>query len=90
MKFPKGVEAGDPGSSNLEEQYSVYFAAIADKENPWRHDPKKLAEVITDLYHERTGPLNQTDDLENVNSNSNKFHAHGKIQKNYLEVSNGS
>ena len=56
IKMPEGVEAVLP-DSQLEEQHSVYFAPIADAENPWRHDPIKLAEIITDLYHERTGPL---------------------------------
>jgi len=56
LKMPIGVEAVLP-DPQLEEQHSVYFASIADAENPWRHDPKRLAEVITDLYHERTGPL---------------------------------
>jgi len=64
IKMPEGVEAVLP-DSRLEEQHSVYFAPIADAENPWRHDPIKLAEIITDLYHERTGPLNNSnnDDL---------------------------
>jgi len=64
IKMPEGVEAVLP-DSQLEEQHSVYFAPIADAENPWRHDPIKLAEIITDLYHERTGPLNNSnnDDL---------------------------
>ena len=56
IKMPKGVEAVHP-DHQLEDQYSVYFASIADKDNAWRHDPQKLAEVITDLFHERTGPL---------------------------------
>lgn len=41
----------------LQEQYSIYFAPLADKENPWRHDPQKLASIIMDLFFERTGPL---------------------------------
>jgi len=41
----------------VEEQYSVYFAPLVDAKNPWRHNPQILAEVITDLYFERTGPL---------------------------------
>ena len=41
----------------LEEQYSMYFAPLIDPKNPSRHNPNKLAEVITDLYYERTGPL---------------------------------
>ena len=56
IRMPKGVEAVLP-DPQLEEQHSVYFASIADAENAWRHDPQRLAEVITDLYHERTGPL---------------------------------
>jgi len=51
-----GVEIVKPDAI-LAEQYSVYFASIADKEDPWRHDSNKLAEVITDLYQEKTGPL---------------------------------
>jgi len=61
LKMPEGLEAVLPDSV-LEEQYSVYFAAVADSENAWRHDPQRLAEVITDLYHERTGPLLDADD----------------------------
>jgi uncharacterized cofD-like protein len=62
LKMPRGVEAVIP-DPKVEQQYSVYTAAVADTENAWRHDPKRLAEVITDLYHERTGPLvnNPTD-----------------------------
>jgi len=55
-RFPRGIERVKPDHM-LKEQYPVYFAPIADKENPWRHDSKKLAEVITDLYQEKTGPL---------------------------------
>lgn len=51
-----GIEMVNPDVS-LEEQYAIYFAPLIDKENPWRHDPLKLAEVITDLFFERTGPL---------------------------------
>jgi 2-phospho-L-lactate transferase/gluconeogenesis factor (CofD/UPF0052 family) len=41
----------------LEDQYSIYFAPLIDLKNPSRHNSTKLAEVITDLYYERTGPL---------------------------------
>jgi hypothetical protein len=44
----------------LEEQYSIYYAPLADKEHPWRHDCQKLAGVIMDLVEERTGPLNKS------------------------------
>ena len=64
IRFPKGVEKVKPDDS-LQESYSAYFAPIADKENPWRHDSMKLAEVITDLYQEKTGPLQNADSREN-------------------------
>jgi uncharacterized cofD-like protein len=54
--LPAGVDWIRP-ESGLEEQYSVYFADLIDDENPWRHDSNKLAQVITDLFYERTGPL---------------------------------
>jgi len=60
IRFPKGVEVVKP-DHNLSEQYPVYFAPIADKENPWRHDSLKLAQVIVDLYQEKTGPLTTTE-----------------------------
>jgi len=43
--------------SGLEDQYSMYFAPLIDPKNPNRHNSNKLAEVISDLYYERTGPL---------------------------------
>jgi len=54
--LPKGIDWVKP-NSEFEEQYSVYFAALAEKEKPWRHDSKALAEAIIDLFYERTGPL---------------------------------
>jgi uncharacterized cofD-like protein len=36
---------------------SVYRADIVDSLYPWRHDSEKLAEIIINLYQERTGPL---------------------------------
>ncbi len=35
----------------------LYCADLLDEEYPWRHDPHKLAQVIIDLFYERTGPL---------------------------------
>jgi uncharacterized cofD-like protein len=63
-RAPKGVEKVKPDDT-LQEQYAVYYAPIADVENPWRHDSQKLAEVITDLYQEKTGPLLSADNREN-------------------------
>lgn len=56
ISLPKGVEWVMP-NPELEEQYSVYFAPLADKQNPWRHASNELAEVVMDLFYERTGPL---------------------------------
>ncbi len=58
-KLPKGVEWVMPDAS-FEEQYSVYYAPLVDKEYPWRHDFKKLAQVVVDLLEEKTGPLTKS------------------------------
>jgi uncharacterized cofD-like protein len=55
-KIPAGTE-WVMADAELEEQYSVYYAPLADQDNPWRHDSRKLAEVVMDLFYERTGPL---------------------------------
>lgn len=34
----------------------LYCADLVDSARPWRHDPSKLAQVIMDLYYERTSP----------------------------------
>jgi uncharacterized cofD-like protein len=34
-----------------------YTADLVDNEHPWRHDSAKLAQVIMDIFYERTGPL---------------------------------
>lgn len=41
----------------LLEKYPVYQSNLVDVQNPWRHDSVRLAQVIMDLYYERTGPL---------------------------------
>jgi uncharacterized cofD-like protein len=41
----------------LEEDHAIYRADLIDTLHPWRHDPQKLAQVVMDLYQERTGPL---------------------------------
>lgn len=35
----------------------LYCADLVDIDHPWRHDSTKLAQVLMDLYFERTGPL---------------------------------
>lgn len=41
----------------LDEDYPIYHADLIDNLHPWRHDPQKLAQVIMDLFQEKTGPL---------------------------------
>lgn len=56
LKLPGGVQwvQAEPG---LEDHVPLYQADLVDEHLPWRHDSKKLAQVIMDLYYERTGPL---------------------------------
>ncbi|NMC52311.1 MAG: YvcK family protein [Chloroflexi bacterium] len=55
-KLPENLEWVKT-EAQLQHTYSVYSADLVDLENPWRHDSKKLAKTIMDLYYERTGPL---------------------------------
>ena len=43
----------------LDADYALYAADVVDTVRPWRHDAKKLAQTIIDLFEERTGPLVQ-------------------------------
>jgi 2-phospho-L-lactate transferase/gluconeogenesis factor (CofD/UPF0052 family) len=54
--LPKGIEWVQP-DPDLEQRYALYKADLVDDENPWRHDSKKLGQIVMDLYYERTGPL---------------------------------
>lgn len=49
---------------DLGEEYTVYTTDLIDKARPWRHDSDKLAQVIMDLFFERTGPMNRQDSSE--------------------------
>jgi 2-phospho-L-lactate transferase/gluconeogenesis factor (CofD/UPF0052 family) len=42
---------------DLDIDHAVYRADLVDLDNPWRHDSAKLAQVVMDLFQERTGPL---------------------------------
>lgn len=42
---------------DLDFDHAVYHADLVDSDFPWRHDSEKLAQVLIDLYQERTGPL---------------------------------
>ncbi|MDD2920702.1 MAG: YvcK family protein [Anaerolineales bacterium] len=35
----------------------AYTADLVDEAHPWRHDSSKLAQVVVDIFDERTGPL---------------------------------
>jgi uncharacterized cofD-like protein len=37
--------------------YPVYMADLIGEDESWRHDSVKLAQILIDLYQERTGPL---------------------------------
>jgi len=37
----------------------LHTADLVDYEHPWRHDPGRLAQVLMDLFYERTGPLRE-------------------------------
>ncbi|HEY9076059.1 MAG TPA: gluconeogenesis factor YvcK family protein [Anaerolineaceae bacterium] len=42
---------------DLDEHYSVYYNDLVDPDNPRRHHSERLAQIIMDLFFERTGPL---------------------------------
>jgi 2-phospho-L-lactate transferase/gluconeogenesis factor (CofD/UPF0052 family) len=37
----------------------AHCSDLVDDGHPWRHDSIKLAQVIMDIFYERTGPLQQ-------------------------------
>jgi uncharacterized cofD-like protein len=55
-KLPENVD-WVPVDRDLEDDYPVYLAELADELQPWQHDAQKLAQVIIELFQERTGPL---------------------------------
>lgn len=42
---------------HLDAEYTVYHSDLVDKSEVWRHDSQKLAQVIMDVFFERTGPV---------------------------------
>jgi len=60
-KDQKGQLAQDinwvKADEDIYKNYKVYEANLADDLYPWRHDSKKLAKAIINLFEERTGPL---------------------------------
>lgn len=55
-KLPEGIDWVHL-EPDLDQRYAMYLADLLDYESPWRHDSKKLGQVIVDLFYERTGPL---------------------------------
>jgi uncharacterized cofD-like protein len=37
--------------------YAIYKANLISEDEPWHHDETKLAQVLIDIYQDRTGPL---------------------------------
>jgi 2-phospho-L-lactate transferase/gluconeogenesis factor (CofD/UPF0052 family) len=42
---------------HLVTDYPLYQADLISDEEPWHHDENKLAQVLVDIYQDRTGPL---------------------------------
>jgi uncharacterized cofD-like protein len=55
-KLPVGIE-WVLSDDRIESNYAIYHSDVIDDQTPWHHDHIKLAQVIMDLYQERTGPL---------------------------------
>ncbi len=55
-RLPQGVD-WVLAEEDLDEDHAVYRADLSDALHPWRHDSQKLAQVIMDLFQDRTGPL---------------------------------
>jgi hypothetical protein len=43
--------------TELDQEYALYHADVADPERPGHHQSSKLAQLLIDLLQERTGPL---------------------------------
>jgi uncharacterized cofD-like protein len=55
-QLPEGVQWVE-AYPDLDDDYAVYRADLLDPEHSLRHDQDKLAQVLIDLFMERTGPL---------------------------------
>ena len=54
--LPEGVKWVE-ALPEMDDEYAVYRADLLDAEDPTRHDENKVAQVLIDLFMERTGPL---------------------------------
>jgi uncharacterized cofD-like protein len=55
-ELPEGINWVET-ENDLEIEYPVHRSNLVDPMQAWRHDSGKLAQVLIDLYQERTGPL---------------------------------
>jgi uncharacterized cofD-like protein len=44
-------------SDDLSQSCRIVYADLLDEFHPWRHDSRKLSQIIFDLYQEKAGPL---------------------------------
>lgn len=63
-RMPEGVEWVKVEEEDKHHQ--IYQADFVDADNPWRHNPAKVAKTIIDLYLERTGPLVSRDNNSSI------------------------
>jgi uncharacterized cofD-like protein len=55
-EFDQWVQADEKPLSGMR----LFKTDLVDYEHPWRHDPERLAQVLINLYYERTGPLGES------------------------------
>jgi uncharacterized cofD-like protein len=60
LVLPEGVETVVL-DDEIAHSYPLYATDLVDDENPWRHDSRKLAQTVMDIYYEKTGPLSIRD-----------------------------
>ncbi len=61
-QLPEGVDWVRTQGAD-ESSFLLYLSNLIDEEKPWRHHSSRLAQVIIDLYNERTGPLINKDEV---------------------------
>jgi uncharacterized cofD-like protein len=55
-KLVAGIDWVRP-EPDFDQHYAAYFANLVDDHFAWRHHSLKIAQVVMDLYYEKTGPL---------------------------------
>ncbi|MFN2144916.1 MAG: uridine diphosphate-N-acetylglucosamine-binding protein YvcK [Anaerolineales bacterium] len=54
--LPEGLQWVE-APPELDDEYAIYRSNLVSEDHPFRHDGNKLAQVLIDLFMERTGPL---------------------------------